>query len=81
MDWFLCARDLRYKRIKLTPSLESTIPDRISTISVSRKLDISIKENAANQNIFPFLSIFLKFEYNTQERYVSGSASSNFKET
>ena len=53
----------------------------MSTISVSRKLEVSIKENTANQKTFPFLSVLLKREYNTQERYFSSSASSNSKET
>ena len=72
-------RDLRHEGIKLTASLESTVPERMSTISVSRKLGVSIEENAVNQ-AFPFLSVLLKLEYNTQERYFSGSASSNSKE-
>ena len=73
-------RDLRHERIKLTASLESTVPERMSVISVSGKLGVSIEENAVNQ-VFPFLSVLLKLECNTQERYFSGSASSNSKKT
>ena len=73
-------RDLRHERIKLTASLESTVPERMSVISVSGKLGVSIEENAVNQ-VFPFLSVLLKLECNTQERYLSGSASSNSKKT
>ena len=53
----------------------------MSTISVPQKLGISIKGSKVNQKVFPFLSAPLKFEYNTQERYFSNSAFSNFKET
>ena len=81
MDCFLYDRDLRHERIKPTATLESTVPEIMSTISVSWKLDVSIEENAVNQKGFPFLSILLKLEYNIQKRYFSGSASSNSKET
>ena len=81
MDWFLYDRDLRHERIKLTVSLESTVPERVSTISVSRKLDVSIEEYAVNKKVFSFLSVLLKLEYNTRERYFSGSASSNSKKS
>ena len=36
---------------QLIARLESTVPERMSTISVSRKLDMSIKVNKVNQNI------------------------------
>ena len=54
---------------ELTTSLESTVPESISTISVSQKLDMSIKRSAVNKKNFPFLSVLLKLKYNTQERY------------
>ena len=57
----------------LTASLESTVPERMSTISMSQKLDMSIKGSTVNQNVFAFLFVFLKLEYNTLERYFSGS--------
>ena len=65
---------------KLATSLESTVPERMSTISVL-KLDNSIKGSAVNQKVFPFLSVLLKLEYDTQERYFSDSTFSNSKET
>ena len=43
------------------------------TISVSQKLDMSIKESTVNQKVFLFLSVLLKLEYNTHERYFSNS--------
>ena len=81
MDCFLYNRDLRHERIKLTVSLESTVQEIMSTISVSRKLDVPIEENAVNQKVFPFLSVLLKLQYNIQKCYFCGSASSNSKET
>ena len=67
---------------KLTAGLESTVPERMPTISVSRKLDMFIEENAVvNEKVFPFLFVLFKLEYNTQERDFSGSAFSNSKET
>ena len=66
---------------KTTTSLESTVPVRMSTISMLQKSDMSIKGRTVNQKVFPFLSVLLKLEYNTQERYFSDSAFSNFKET
>ena len=66
---------------KLTAGLESTVPERMSAISVSRKLDMSVEENAVNQKVFLSSSVLLKLEYNTQECYFSGSAFSNSKET
>ena len=54
MDWFLYDRDLRHEGIKVTVSLESTVPERVSTISVSRKLDVSIEEYAVNKKSFSF---------------------------
>ena len=65
---------------KLTTSLESTVPKRMSTISMFQKLVMSIKESTINQKVFPFLSVLLKLEYNTQS-YLSDSAFSNSKET
>ena len=53
----------------------------MSTVPVSQQLDMSIKGSTVNQKAFPFLSVFLKFEYNTQERYFSDSVFSNSKET
>ena len=43
------------------------------TISVSQKLDMSIKESTVNQKVFLFLSVLLKLEYNTHGRYFSNS--------
>ena len=40
---------------RLTISLESTIPERMSTVSMSQKLDMSCKGNKVNQKVFPFL--------------------------
>ena len=40
---------------RLTISLESTIPERMSTVSMSQKLDMSFKGNKVNQKVFPFL--------------------------
>ena len=40
---------------------------------MSQKLDMSIKGSTVNQNVFAFLFVFLKLEYNTLERYFSGS--------
>ena len=37
----------------------------MSTISVSQKLDMSIKGNTINQKVFPFLSVLLNLEYKT----------------
>ena len=45
---------------RLTTSLESTIPERMSTVSLSQKLDMSIKGSKVNQKVFPFLSALLK---------------------
>ena len=42
---------------------ESAVPERMSTISASRKLG---KGSTVNQKAFPFLSVLLKREYNTQ---------------
>ena len=53
----------------------------MSTISVSQNLDISIKGSTVNQKNFPFLSVLLKREYDTQERYFSNGAFSNSKES
>ena len=41
----------------------------MSTISVSQKLDMSIKGSTVNQEVFPFLSVLLKLEYNTEDPY------------
>ena len=41
----------------------------MSIISVSQKLDISIKVSTVNQEVFPFLSVLLKLEYNTEDPY------------
>ena len=41
--------------LKLTRGLESTVSERMSTISVLRKLDMFIKGSTVNQNLFPFL--------------------------
>ena len=62
---------------KLTTSLDSTIPQRISTIFMSQKLDISIKGSTVNH--CSFLFAFLKLEYDTQECYFSDNAISNFE--
>ena len=53
----------------------------MSTISKSQKLDMSIKGSTENQKTFPFLSVLLNLEYNTQERYFSDSAFYDSKET
>ena len=39
---------------KLTTSLESTVPERMSPISMSNKFDTSIKGSTSNQNVFSF---------------------------
>ena len=65
---------------KLSTNLESTVPERMSIISMLSKLDMSIKESTVNRKVFPFLSVLLKLEYNTQERYFSDKAFSNSKE-
>ena len=43
----------------------------MSTIYVSQKLDMSIniKGSTVNQEVFPFLSVLLKLEYNTEDPY------------
>ena len=43
----------------------------MSTTSVSQKLDMSIniKGSTVNQEVFPFLSVLLKLEYNTEDPY------------
>ena len=64
---------------KLTTNFESTVPERMST--VSRKLNMSIKGSTVNQNVFSVSSVVLKFEYNSDERYFFDSAFSNTKET
>ena len=66
---------------KLTTNFESTVPERMSTVSVSRKLDMSIKGSTVNQKVFSVSSVVLKFEYNSDERYFFNSAFSNTKET
>ena len=53
----------------------------MSTISMLQKLDMSVRGSTVNQKVFPFLSVLLKLEYNTQEWYFSDSAFSNSKET
>ena len=53
----------------------------MSTIYVSQKLDMSIKGSTVNQKVFPFLSVLLKLEYNTQDHNFSDSAFCNSKET
>ena len=40
---------------ELTTSLESTVPESISTISVSQKLDMSIKRSAKQKNFSFFI--------------------------
>ena len=52
---------------KLTTSLESRVAERMSTISVSQKLNMSIKGSTVSRNVFPFLSLLLQLEYNKQE--------------
>ena len=42
---------------KLTTSLESIVSERMSTISMLQKLDMSIKGSTVNQKVFPFLSV------------------------
>ena len=64
---------LIYQAFKLTTSLESTVPEWMLTISVSQKLDMSIKESTVNQKVFLFLSVLLKLEYNPHGRYFSNS--------
>ena len=39
---------------KLTTRLKSTVSERLSTISVSQKLDTPIKRSAVNRKVFPF---------------------------
>ena len=46
----------------------------MSTILVSQKLNMSIKGITLNQKAFPFLSVLLKLECNTQDPYFSDSA-------
>ena len=58
---------------ELTTSLESTVPGSMSTISVSQKLDVSIKGSTVNKKVFPFLSVLLKLKYNIQEGYFSSN--------
>ena len=60
---------------QLTTKLGST------TISVSLKVDTSIKRSTVTQKVFPFLFVLLKLEFNTQERYFSSGALSISKET
>ena len=49
---------------KLTTSLESTVPEKMSTVYVTQKLlDMSIKGSTVNQKVFPSLSILLKLFY------------------
>ena len=64
---------------KLTKRLESPVPERMLAISLSQKLDIFNKGSAVNQKGFPFSSVLLKLEYNTDEWYFSSSALSNSK--
>ena len=66
--------------VKLTATLEWEVAERMLTISVSKKLDMSIKESTVNQKGF-FLNVHLKIEYNTQEHYFSESVFSNSRET
>ena len=42
------------RAFKLITSLNSTVLERMSTISVSQKLDMSIKESIVNQKVFLF---------------------------
>ena len=42
---------------KLTTSLESTVPERMSTIFVSQKLNMSIKGSTVNKKVFSFVSV------------------------
>ena len=42
---------------KLTTSLESTVPERMSTIFVSQKLNMSIKGSTVNKIVFSFVSV------------------------
>ena len=65
---------------KLTTRLELTDPERMSTISMSRKLDMSFKGNTVNRKVFLFLSAPLKLGYQ-QECYFPDITISNSKET
>ena len=67
--------------LKLDTSLESTVSESMPAVSVSQKLDRSIKGSTVNQKVFPFLYVLLKFAYNTKDHYFSDSAFSNSKET
>ena len=69
---------------KLTTNVnfqKSAVPERMPKISVSQKLNMSIKGSTVNQKVFPFLFVLLKLEYNTQDPYFYDSAFSNSKET
>lgn len=66
--------------LKLTTRLESTALERVTTISLERKSDMSVKGNIVRQKVFPFLFVLLKLEFNTQDRYFASSALSNAKE-
>ena len=54
---------------ELGTRLQSTVPERMSTISVSQKLYMFIKGSIINQKVFPFLSVLLKLEYKPKECY------------
>ena len=45
---------LFYRVFKLTTSLKSAVPERMSAISMLQKLDMSIKGSTVNQKVFPF---------------------------
>ena len=78
----ICIRALHSSSIrsfKLTTRLELTDPERMSTISMSRKLDMSFKGNTVNRKVL-FISALLKLGYQ-QECYFPDSAISNSKET
>ena len=53
----------------------------MSTISVSQKINMPIKGSTVNQKVFPFSSVLLKLEFNTQDAHFYDSAFYNFKET
>ena len=69
------------KIFKVATRLKSTVPERISTISASGQLDMSMKGCTVKQEVFSFLSVLLKLEYNIQERCFPCDVLSNSKET
>ena len=55
---------------KLNTNLESAVLEKMSTISMSHKLETSIKGSKVNQKAFPFLSVLLKLELTTNSAFL-----------